>query len=102
VDLRPIIRVRRMRWYMLPMWFGQERSLLEYVHGTSYLPTFVSTEANAINGFACSMWPDPSIERAPQRLLGGLWSATHVERLCDPRQQLFRSRVHSSFARGGG
>jgi hypothetical protein len=40
-----------MRWYMLPMWFGQERSLLEYVHGTSYLPTFVSTEANAINGF---------------------------------------------------
>jgi GNAT superfamily N-acetyltransferase len=36
----------------LPRWFGQEEALLEYVRNTSRLPTFISTEANAINGFA--------------------------------------------------
>jgi GNAT superfamily N-acetyltransferase len=35
----------------LPLWFAQEDSLLEYVRGTSHLPTFVSTEANVVNGF---------------------------------------------------
>jgi GNAT superfamily N-acetyltransferase len=35
----------------LPLWFGQEDSLLEYVRGTRHLPTFVSTHANRINGF---------------------------------------------------
>jgi GNAT superfamily N-acetyltransferase len=35
----------------LPMWFGQEDSLLEYARGTSHLPAFVSTEANTVNGF---------------------------------------------------
>lgn len=35
----------------LPMWFGQEDSLVEYVRGTSLLPTFVSTESNVVNGF---------------------------------------------------
>jgi ribosomal protein S18 acetylase RimI-like enzyme len=35
----------------LPMWFGQEDSLLEYVRGTSHFPTFVSTDGNAVRGF---------------------------------------------------
>ena len=35
----------------LPMWFGQEDALLEYVRGTSQLPTFISTDGQSVNGF---------------------------------------------------
>jgi GNAT superfamily N-acetyltransferase len=35
----------------LPSWFGQEDALRQYVRETSLHPTFVSTEAAAINGF---------------------------------------------------
>jgi GNAT superfamily N-acetyltransferase len=35
----------------LPRWFGQEDSLLDFVRGTSRLPTFVSMACDGIDGF---------------------------------------------------
>ena len=35
----------------LPLWFGHEASVLQYIRDTSQLPTFVSHEASRITGF---------------------------------------------------
>ena len=44
----------------LPLWFGQEQSVLDYVRDTSRLPTLVSTDAGEINGFVTL------VQHAPQ------------------------------------
>jgi GNAT superfamily N-acetyltransferase len=36
----------------LPLWFGQEGSLLEYIRDSSILPTWVTMEGDIVNGFA--------------------------------------------------
>ncbi len=35
----------------LPMWFGQEDSILQYVNDTSRLPTWISVDSDGIHGF---------------------------------------------------
>jgi len=35
----------------LPLWFGQEDSVVRYVQDTSRLPTLITTAGDAINGF---------------------------------------------------